>query len=225
MPPRGLIRLKMQPNFPMEDLTDDNKEFIDYTLRHESGFEPYYRDLEKSQRYVHYIADQALRESGITTRYDEDEYSAFTQGFATFDVINILVHPPRPYDAGLAVASIRRLFAKADKMLDDEVFGILHDSEGITKNYLSGKDLDEPAETTAVTRILDATNTSSELGTTFADVALQDSILLQRSLLANFYPNTYGVIVGLNTDRDYTLAELQLCVAGASLARALQTTN
>lgn len=110
IPTRHVIKLGLQHEFPKIDLSDDNTKVFKTILTSEEGIEAQGKYLEPFQGYIHLIADYALKMSGIKTRYSEDELTAFSQGFASFETINALVHPPRIYDIQTAQKKVRKLF-------------------------------------------------------------------------------------------------------------------
>lgn len=109
-PKRHVVKLDHQPAFPQTDLTESNTDMLKFILASSKGMEAQGEHLKPYQGYIHLIADYALKLSGIKTRYSEDELVAFSQGFASFETINMMVHPPRLYDTQIAQQKVRKLF-------------------------------------------------------------------------------------------------------------------
>lgn len=109
IPRNNIVKLEHQPEFPQADLTEDNADMLKHVLGSSSGLVAQGEHLKPYQGYIHLIADYALKLSGAETRYSEDELDAFSQGFASFETINIMVHPPRLYNIALAREKVREL--------------------------------------------------------------------------------------------------------------------
>lgn len=108
-PPHHIATLKHQPEFPHTDLTEDNAEMLKHVLQSSAGMIAQGEHLKPYQGYIHLIADYALRLSGVKTRYSEDELVAFSHGFASFETINLMVHPPVIYNTHHAQRKVRQL--------------------------------------------------------------------------------------------------------------------
>lgn len=119
-PEAKVLLLRDQPNFPNEDLTDENASVLDHHLammgKVEAGMEHYM----KTMRMVYRTAHSALMGMGIDTREHPTEYTAFCHGYATFDVMLLMVNMQRPraYDSELAARKFRDMFL-ADEELGD----------------------------------------------------------------------------------------------------------
>lgn len=116
-----IIRLRMQPNFPHEDLNDDNVAMLKYILRQEEGLDAHVEQLQHSQRQIHLIANRALHFLGIATRYAEEELWSFSHGFASFEIINDLVHQPRAYNTSTATQRIDQLFVDTRSFFEHQI--------------------------------------------------------------------------------------------------------
>lgn len=110
LPNKNVVKLEQQPEFPRTDLNSNNTDMLKYILAESSGLESQSEHLIPYQGYIHQIADYALKMSGVNTRYSEDELAAFSRGFASFETINLMVHPPRLYDIQTAQRKVRQLF-------------------------------------------------------------------------------------------------------------------
>ena len=104
-----LIKLEHQPDFPRADLNTNNADMLKYVLGSEEGVVAHGEHLKPFHSYIHSIADRALKMSGVKTRYSEDELVAFSQGFASFEAINLLVRPPRLFNMQAAQKRVQHL--------------------------------------------------------------------------------------------------------------------
>lgn len=193
----SIIALRMQPNFPHEDLSDNNSAMLEYILQNDDGLEAHAERLQHSQRQIHLIANRALQFLGIKTRYAEEELLSFSRGFAGFEIINDLVHPPRTYDMLPARHRIEKLF------IDTRDFFELQ----LEEFYRSQSEHRSPAP---VTRDRPA----PEL-----------DLAHQHMALARNLPNTFGVLLQLGAAHNETMAQLQTRAMGAQLAHSLQVTD
>lgn len=109
IPKKNIAKLEHQPEFPLSDLTGNNTDMLKYVLGSDQGLAAQGDHLKPYQRYIHLIADYALKMSGVKTRYSEDELTAFSHGFASFETINSMVHPPRIYNMNIAQKKVRQL--------------------------------------------------------------------------------------------------------------------
>ena len=109
-PKNNVIKLEHQPQFPKSDLSDNNANMLPHILNSSEGLVAQGDHLRPYQGYIHLIADYALKLSGVKTRYSEDELISFSQGFASFETINLMVHPPRIYDIHTARKKVTKLF-------------------------------------------------------------------------------------------------------------------
>lgn len=193
IPNKRLIKLELQPDFPAVDLNDNNTHMFKQILRTEDGLAAYSEQLQDKQRYIHMIADRALNIMGIKTRYEQGELAAFSRGFASFETINDIVHPPRAYDIKTASARV------AELLIDTR------DSLEIEMELL-------------ITTPADATPPPFTRDKPTAEFELADS---QQTWTQN-YPNTYEVIVDLGDKQEENMRELHARTAGAHLAYRLQ---
>lgn len=118
-----IMMLKDQPAFPNEDLTADNADVLDYHLammgKVEAGMEHYMQTM----RTVYRTAHSALVGIGIDTSERPAEYAAFCHGYATFDVMLLMVNMahPREYDMELAARRFREMFLQSEELADLEL--------------------------------------------------------------------------------------------------------
>lgn len=92
--------LQDQPNFPSEDLTASNAEFLTDTLPVDPGIDRYASTIATEQRTVYELADKALSSIGIKTNPGPASLHAFSHGFASFDTICDLLHGELPAAGG-----------------------------------------------------------------------------------------------------------------------------
>lgn len=111
--------LHSQPNFPKEDLSNSNANYISYFLR-KGESHPYAEHLKESLRPVHITGHQALEICGISIDYAQREYDAFCEGFAAFEYALTLVRPTL-YDGDTAVRQTKQLFIDGADLADLEL--------------------------------------------------------------------------------------------------------
>lgn len=194
-PNGNLIRLELQPDFPNEDLTDNNASMLAYQLQSEAGLLAQSEQLQQHQRYVHLIADRALKFLGIKTDYAEEELFSFSHGFASFETISDVVRPPHVYDMHLARQRVEQLFVDTRDFFDIEI-------EEFNRAMDEGRDPQPPSR--------DRPAPELELAN-------------RHGILPEHFPNTYDVIVGIGEARHETTSQLQIRTAGAQLAYSLQS--
>lgn len=195
VPISHIIKLQLQPDFPQEDLSDDNVEMLDFQLSKDEGLTAYAEQLQHHQRQIHLIADRALKVLGIKTRYAEGELFAFSHGFASFETINDLVHPPRLYNMQLARSRVEQLFVDTRSFFEIEF-------EELQRSLDENRDM---------------------LPVSHDRPAPELELANRHNILPNNHPNTYGVILKLGETRDESMAQLQARTAGAALAYSFQT--
>lgn len=193
---RRIIKLELQPQFPAVDLNEDNAQSIKHILSNEGGLDTYSDTLQHEQRYIHMVADQALKIIGIKTRFEQTELAAFSHGFASFETINDMVHPPRLYDIDTARKQVANLFVDTRDSLDIEIEELLL-PYGDSKNTVINRDKFAP------------------------EFELADS----QKEWEQSYPNTYEVIIEIGEKRDENMRQLHARTAGAHLAYKLQQQN
>lgn len=98
-----LIILETQPDFPGEDLSENNAQILGtYYLRHTIGLEGEAERLFEHQRALFELAQLALLLRNIQIDDAPKEYRSFTQGFAAYELVQSLV-TGSAYNTGLAV--------------------------------------------------------------------------------------------------------------------------
>lgn len=189
-----VIKLEMQPDFPTEDLNSANSDMFKYILSNEAGVSSEARRLEDYQRHAHLVADHTLKIMGIKTRYAEEELSAFSHGFATFETINAMVHPPRLYDMDIATAQTAKLFVDCRDSIEREHIELLAHNGEVPVMSLYSRDMPN------------------------VELEMAD----RQSIWTQAYPNTHDLIIQIGETRGETIAQLQARTAGAHLAFTLQ---
>lgn len=237
----NLIFFEKQPHFPMEDLTDSNAEMLKYTLDHNPGVDAYAEFLQQHQRYVHKIADQALRSMGIQTSYTPDELYSFSHGFSGFEAISTMVKEPQAYDNLTATSRVAEYFIDTspsaepeyendfDAELDQEIFSRdaeietpIEEDEALVEQEFP--DMEIPKDILQSLASARRRREEEKWGRTARDKQDSSKIFMDKySVLPEQYPNTYDVIVAMGTARHETMSQLHLRAAGALLARTLQT--
>ena len=191
-------------------------------LANEPGVDAYGKNLEQSHYYIYAVANRAMRMMGIQTTHSPQELRAFSHGFAGFETMSDLVHEPRMYATAPAARRAAELLIDTRSLSDiereaklatpadddDEIIG-----EGPHRLLLT------PAMHDAL-RGIPSLPYGEATGHDKRDI---EAVFTERhTLLAQKYPRTFDVIVSMGEARNETMAQLQLRIAGASLARTLQ---
>lgn len=107
----SLETIQLQPDFPNEDLDDENVPFVEHNILTQPESGAYVNTLStgpNSMVYVYRQAHCALRMCGIDAEYTKASYQSFLGGFADFEQMSLLVRP-RPYDGKTAVRRTKEL--------------------------------------------------------------------------------------------------------------------
>lgn len=238
-PDQHIMRLHMQPDFPMEDLTKDNTEMLKRILVNNVGVNVYTSHLQGQQRYIHQIANRAINMLGMKTYYNPDELHAFSHGFVGFEAINDLVHPPRVYDFATANSRVAQYLVDTRDSFDIELErdvltpaeqAAQQDDEEVDEIILinGGRGGGGEYRVTLTPAMEDALRgiPTIQVSPTIQSRADPEKIFTERhDMLPKQYPNTYDVVVYMGERRGETMAQLQMRVAGAGLARTLQTND
>jgi len=100
---RKLIVLETQPDFPAEDLSEQNADILGlHYLQHTVGLEGEAERLFEHQRAMFELAQLALWVRNIRIDDAPREYRSFTQGFAAYELVQSLV-TGAAYNTELAV--------------------------------------------------------------------------------------------------------------------------
>lgn len=218
----------MQPHFPMEDLSEDNTEVLKYILCHDAGVDGQAGFLKRNQRYIYSLASKALGRLGIKTQYSPPELYSFSHGFASFETISDLVHPPRIYSGEPAVSRVAQYFVDTRSLFDieadREIFGSSSQAEADNdaSEYLQvGNSFVELPLGLAGFVSKMRRQESAPIGHDRPNP--ERAFMSRRNILPEQYPNTYDVVIATGEARGETMSQLQTRVAGAQLARILQT--
>lgn len=92
----SLIYFNPQPEFPVEDISEENAAMAAHYLESAPEPEVYAARNFENLRFLHKIGNSALIGAGIPVEYSESEYRAFCHGFSTMDYLTVLVGS-RPY--------------------------------------------------------------------------------------------------------------------------------
>lgn len=87
----SLIQFKPQPEFPVEDISEDNAAMAAHYLESAPSPEVYADYHFDNLRAIHRIGHAALVGANIPLDNSESEYRAFCHGFSTMDYLTILV--------------------------------------------------------------------------------------------------------------------------------------
>ena len=198
LPKKHFIKLEPQPLFPHTDLSDDNTDMLKEILVNnndsKSGLQAQGERLSKAQRYIHYVADLALKLSGIATRYDEDELAAFSHGFGTFEAINMIMKPTRMHNMEAARQAVHELFVDTSDGVELEHKELL----------LATREQREPLPVRRERPFVEA------------------ELAERRAKWMEERPNTYDVIVEVGTKHSESMRALQARAMGAAIAHQLE---
>lgn len=218
LPPRHITRLHEQPAFPNEDLSDDNTHWLKYLMASEGGVMAQAETLRTRQRYLMQVASRALYIMGVKNELSPAAKFAFGHGFAGFETISDLVHPPRIYNAEVARLRAEQFLIDTRDEMDVALDGLLTGTD--QNETISHNGTYDGAYRMALTPDMQeilGIDTSDSRGDAEKVFTERHSILPQQ------YPNTYEVVVHMGEVRGESLTVLQMRVAGAGLARTLQT--
>lgn len=191
---QSYVNLEFQPDFPQVDLSEDNADMLKFYLSREPGLYAQAEHLQHYQKSIYTLANQALKILQIETHYEPSELAAFSHGFASFEIINDLVHPPRIYDMNLARAQARRLFISPEDTFELELAHLIENNGNL------------PATPPSV------------LPTNAVEFELAD----RHAKWVEEYPHTNDVIVKFGEEREETIAQLHSRMIGAHFAFQLQ---
>lgn len=119
MESQRFIHIEKQSDFPASDLTETNATVLPHVLEF-AGIESQARHLQEYQRPLYEMAHYALWRSGFANVNSPEEYSSFTQGFATFEAMSMIVQQ-RLYDGELAVNRTNMMYVLDADFADVEL--------------------------------------------------------------------------------------------------------
>lgn len=229
-----IVRLHEQPHFPAEDLSDDNKDMLLYTLDHDGGHEAMAGHLEYHQRYLYLVACRGLSQLGYKSKYDETGLRAFCRGYAGFETISDLVHEPKIYDNSLAIGQVARFLVDTSPRPDEPTDAM--DAE--IKHFFDGLPPEQDVE--ADENLLEPDYPSTEIPKDIlrfiADAKRQQLQVTERhkpqasqmfaarqATIPTRFPNTAEVLMTIGLRRGEDVGQIQARLAGAQFARTLQT--
>lgn len=232
-PPTRIMRLHNQPDFPTVDLDPDNTEMLKYILGRNKGLEAYAAHIQEAQRVIHQIANRAAVLLGMHTRYNPAELQSFSHGFAGFDTISDLVHPPRVYTFLAANERVAHYLVDTRSevlMAAEEILSETRDEELVEEESEVIR-IDDGEEYAKYRMELTPAMEDSLRGVPTTVVAGGDRMLANPEKLFTEFshvlpeqlPNTFDVVVHMGEVRGESGVQLQMRIAGAGLARTLQT--
>ncbi|HEY8992665.1 MAG TPA: hypothetical protein VIM37_02335 [Candidatus Microsaccharimonas sp.] len=86
-----IIVLEQQPDFPGEDLSENNADMLRYYLRSEGGLDTEVARLYEHQRVLFEMARLTLWLRNIEIDDAPKDYQSFTHGFASYELIQSVV--------------------------------------------------------------------------------------------------------------------------------------
>lgn len=98
---RGITGLGSQPNFPNEDLTDENADVLEFLLANQATLEAFHVASEESITMFRYSHTGLM--GGIRRGYDRDRLPAINHGIMNYEVIASFVQSSPDLAMDLAV--------------------------------------------------------------------------------------------------------------------------
>lgn len=229
-----IVRLHEQPHFPAEDLTEDNKEVLVYTLSSEAGVAAFADILQEHQRFLYQIAQAGLSQLGHKSKYDPRGLSAFSHGFAGFEAISDLVHKPRIYDSSLAVGQVARFLVDTSPRPDEPTDGMDAEIKQFFDRLKPEQDVE--ADENLLEPDYPSTEIPKDILRSLADAKRQrlqitdrhkpdaDKMFADRQgVIPSRFPNTAEVLMTIGVKRGEDAGQIQARMAGAQFARTLQS--
>lgn len=92
----SLLSMDIQPNFPHEDLTDNNALLIELVLQNKSMFETFHQTAEASSALFR-LSHRAIHASVRRAIEDINALPAYSMGMGTYEAISLLVQAPETF--------------------------------------------------------------------------------------------------------------------------------
>lgn len=228
----------IQPDFPSEDLTDNNADMLKYCLTDEAGIDSYALELTRAQRSFYKIAHQALRQMNIRASYDPQGLRAFSQGFTGLEAMADIVHPTEQliYPIDNAVARVSNDYvdtrSEDERRTEQEFYNLVGDDEerdipdnltgdGIRLRYYETDQgiLDLPP--TLTDSVIRQYREQRKLeGNNRADAPKKIGSYMMK--LLQTHPNIVDVMTHVGSARSETMALTYSRLAGVAVAHSLQ---
>lgn len=230
--PSQIVHLQEQPHFPVEDLSENNKQILVHTLPRESGVEAVAETLSHHQQYLYLVAMRGLEKIG----YDSPDYlsglTAFTSGFAAFETISNLVHKPRLYNGNYATfrvaTSLIDVKPAEPEPRDDFEAELYHLIEDETEQNTNGEVPVEFENVELPEELRDFVSRTNHQHSKLGErdhFAVDEFFASRHHIIPEEMPNTFEVLLSAAVAHSETQKQIQARLAGASLALALQTTD
>lgn len=118
---REIISFHPQPDFPIEDISDNNAAIAEVYLASTNESEVYLDIHRSNLKLIHGIGNSALIAAGTSPGNNRNEYDAFCHGFTTIDYLATLLDS-RPFTQIKDGSSMNRLFIQHGEMADFELW-------------------------------------------------------------------------------------------------------
>ncbi len=92
----NIINFQPQPDFPVEDINEQNAAMADYYLTHSEESKAYVNIYQQTLQRMYRVGNAALQYSGTNPGNNSGEARAFCHGFATIDYVATLLDS-RPF--------------------------------------------------------------------------------------------------------------------------------
>ena len=114
------ITFHPQPDFPVEDISDQNAEMAKYYLEATHDVQSYVGVHRQSLQVLHGIGNSALKWLGKSPADNKGEYIAYCHGFTTVDYIATLLNS-RPFVQLASGVGMDQLYIQPDSLVDIEL--------------------------------------------------------------------------------------------------------
>lgn len=92
-----IIKFQPQPDFPSEDISENNASMASWYLETSAEHEAYLDNYHENMQPLHDIGNAALAYMDAAPGNNRKEYTAFCKGFATIDYLSVLLNS-RPFE-------------------------------------------------------------------------------------------------------------------------------
>lgn len=108
-----LIRFQKQPDFPLEDINEQNAAMAEIYLATRTESEAYTEIHHDTLRVLHNVTNTTLANVGLQPANNRGEFTAFCHGYTMVDYLAVLINS-RPFETLQNGASMNQLFLYYD---------------------------------------------------------------------------------------------------------------
>ncbi len=221
LPGKKLVHLHPQPEFPCEDVLDDNAAVVGTMLEKDPGVIGQSAFLRAHQRVLHHIATTSMRRGGVHMETDPETYEGFTLGFATLEYVVMLLKG-KAIDVNLAARQFAQLLPTNPFMEDPSIlesFRFILSMDDVPKPILSEAYVfdDEPEAVTP--------EKTEELFAGIVDADRQSSWAERYTTWPDRRPNTFALVMQVAEAHSGSLRYAAAALLGAQTVTELQDQN